>query len=119
MAPSLWNGKVIYASGDRVVRAFDQETGRLVWDYQFDYHTSSSTTVAGDRVYFGVDGNKAFYYGGLGDVPPKLVCLNAHDGRFLWEVPIKGRILSAPVIAGKWIVFGTDEHQFYVLEEVF
>jgi hypothetical protein len=31
----------------------------------------------------------------------------------------EGAILSAPVIAGKRIIFGTDKSVFYVLEEVF
>jgi hypothetical protein len=32
---------------------------------------------------------------------------------------IEGSILSAPVIAGKRIIFGTDLSVFYVLEQVF
>jgi outer membrane protein assembly factor BamB len=119
MAPSLWGDLVIYASGDTKVRAYFARSGALAWDHQFDFHTSSSTTVAGDRVYFGLDGGDDVDYAGKADTPSKLVCLSASDGRQLWETPIEGRMLSAPVIAGKWIVFGTHQHIFYVLEEVF
>ena len=61
------------------------------------------------------------YFGVLGDDanPPKLVCLSAKDGSLLWQMDIEGSILSAPVIAGKRIIFGTDESVFYVLEKVF
>lgn len=31
---------------------------------------------------------------------------------------IDGALLSPPVIAGKWIVFGTDKNYVYVLEEL-
>ena len=31
----------------------------------------------------------------------------------------EGALLSAPVIAGRWMVFGTDRNFFYVLEEVY
>jgi outer membrane protein assembly factor BamB len=62
-------------------------------------------------VYFGVLGE--------GENPPQLVCLSARDGRLLWQMEIEGSILSAPVIAGKRIIFGTDESVFYVLERVF
>ena len=42
-----------------------------------------------------------------------------HNGRLLWEMELEGALLSAPVIAGKWMVFGTDRNYFYVLEEVY
>jgi hypothetical protein len=32
---------------------------------------------------------------------------------------IEGALLSAPVISGKWIIFGTDKNMFYVLEELY
>ena len=50
--------------------------------------------------------------------PSLLVCLSARTGRVLWEFETDGDILSAPVIAGQWLVFGTDNSYFYVLEEV-
>jgi len=37
----------------------------------------------------------------------------------LWQMEIEGSILSAPVIAGKRVIFGTDKNIFYVLERVF
>jgi outer membrane protein assembly factor BamB len=76
-----------------------------------DMPVSSAPAIAGDRVYFGL----------LGDdyTPPKLVCISARDGRFLWQMETEGAILSAPVIAGRRIIFGTDKSVFYVLEEVF
>ena len=119
MAPSLWKDLVIYTSGDNVVRAFDSKTGRLVWKRAFDYPTSSAPTVAGGRVYFGVSGEDVAAETGLNAASPKLVCLAGRDGRVLWEMGIEGKVLSAPVVAGKWLVFGTSRNFFYVLEEVY
>jgi outer membrane protein assembly factor BamB len=120
-APSLWRDLVIYTSGDTVVRAFRQSTGQLSWTSVFHYPTSSAPTVAADRVYFGVHGDN-LSNDRIAGVPllqrPRLVCLSARNGKLLWELEIQGSVLSAPVIAGKWIVFGTDENVFYVLEEV-
>jgi outer membrane protein assembly factor BamB len=129
MAPALWRDLVIYTSGDAVVRAFNTRTGELAWQKQFDYPTSSAPTVAGDRVYFGVRGDiplpgepqalsssRAVTTGGR---IPRLVCLAAETGKLLWEMELDGAILSAPVIGGKWLVFGTEANYFYVLEEVF
>jgi outer membrane protein assembly factor BamB len=119
MSPSLWNNLVIYTSGDAVVRAFQKNSfsyeGTLAWEKKFDYPSSSAPTVAGDRVYFGLMGDDFLPE----EYPPKLVCLSAVNGNVLWELELDGAMLSAPVIAEKYIVFGTDRHYFYVLEEVF
>ncbi len=128
LAPSLWKNLVIFSSGDTTVRAYVQKNGAMAWTHTFQYPTSSPPTVARDRVYFGVHGDNLSndLSPGIPDrgdtlsgyTPAKIVCLSARTGRSLWELDIEGSILSAPVIAGKWIVFGTDQNVFYVLEEV-
>ena len=121
MAPSLWRDKVIYTSGDTTVRAFSQKDGFLAWEHHFQFPTSSAPTVARERVYFGVHGDNVSgntLISGAGFTSPKIVSLSARNGKLLWQLDIEGSILSAPVIAGKWVVFGTDQNIFYVLEEV-
>ncbi|MCB1309664.1 MAG: PQQ-binding-like beta-propeller repeat protein [Leptospiraceae bacterium] len=117
MAPALWSNLVIYTSGDTVVRAFDAVDGDVVWEQHFDYPTSSAPTVAGDRVYFGVHGEE------VADVKngdaPRLVCLSAKTGRVLWQIPLEGAVLNAPVVSGSQMMFGTHNNLFYVLEEIF
>jgi outer membrane protein assembly factor BamB len=119
LAPAIWKNLVIYSSGDTVVRAFQAGSGALAWTRSFDLPTSSAPTVAGNRVYFGILGDEAYQAGVPGGRPPRLVCLSAKNGRLLWEMELEGALLSAPVIAGKWMVFGTDHNYFYVLEEVY
>lgn len=122
MSPGLWKDLVIYTSGDTVVRAFNVNNGKLVWQKQFDYVTSSSPTIAGDRVYFGLKGDANPYGVSAGESAgesAKLVCLSASSGIQMWELDIDGAILAGPVISGRWIVFGTDQYYFYVLEELF
>lgn len=116
LAPSLWKDLVIYTSGDTIVRAINKNTGEIVWKRQFPYPTSSAPTVAGDRIYFGISGSDQKRF--TGD-SAKLVCLSARDGSILWEMDTDGAILAAPVIAGNHIIFGTENHLFYVLEELF
>jgi len=94
-----------------VARAFDAATGQLRWERAFDMPLASSSTIAGNRLYFGVYGDE--------NTPPRLVCLDARSGRLLWYMETEGSLLSAPVIAGRRIIFGTDMSVFYVLEEVF
>jgi eukaryotic-like serine/threonine-protein kinase len=112
MSPGLWNNLVIYTSGDTIVRAFNITNGNLVWQKQFDHVTSSSPTIAGNRVYFGLRGDP-------GGTPAQLICLSASNGTLMWKMDIDGAILAGPVISGRWIVFGTDQYNFYVLEELF
>jgi len=111
MAPTVWKNMVIFTGGDRTARAFDANTGALRWERVFDTLVSSPPTTAAGRVYFGLLGDENF--------PPKFVCISARDGKLLWQMETEGSILSAPVIAGKRIVFGTDKSVFYVLEQVF
>jgi outer membrane protein assembly factor BamB len=71
--------------------------------------------VAGDRVYIGLrEGTNP-----ADPKPSRIVCLSAANGDQMWELEIEGDMLNAPVIAGKWLVFGTDEQYFYVLEELY
>jgi hypothetical protein len=121
MAPSLWKNLVVFTAGDTTVRAYSQKSGALAWSHTFQYPVSSSPTIAKDRVYFGVHGDN-LSGNTVTSVPgytqPKFVCLSARNGKTLWELDIEGSVLSGPVVAGKWIVFGTDQNVFYVLEEV-
>jgi outer membrane protein assembly factor BamB len=119
LAPAIWRNLVIYTSGDTVVRAFQAGNGNLAWTRSFDRPTSSAPTVAGNRLYFGIEGDEAYEAGIPGGKKPLLVCLAAKNGRLLWEIELEGALLSAPVVAGRWMVFGTDRNFFYVLEEVY
>jgi len=115
MAPTLWKKLVIYTSGDAVVRAFHNRDGSLAWRRVFDYPTSSAPIAAGNRLYFGVQGDDSV----PGGRKPRLVCLAARNGNLLWEMELEGSLLSSPVVAGKWLIFGTDKNMFYVLEELY
>lgn len=119
LAPALWRDLVIFASGDTRVRAYRSRTGAQAWSRSFDRPTSSAPTVAGNRVYFGLETPEA----GTARPGPagqgRLVCLSARNGRLLWDIEIEGALLSAPVVAGRWLIFGTDRNYFYVLEQVY
>ena len=113
MAPAVASNRVVYTSGDTVVRSFTEKEGNIAWQKQFPCPTSSPPVIAGDRVYFGLKGDASR------GIPPKLVCLTLKTGRTLWSMNLDGAILSAPVISGNRIFFGTSAHYLYVLEAVF
>lgn len=113
MAPAIWKNYVIYAPGDCSVKAFAASSGKKVWEKRFDFPVSSAPTVSDSRIYLGI--RRSPY----GHVPPSLVCLDASSGKFLWEIETEGDVLGSPVIAGKWIIFGTSLNYVYVLEKLF
>jgi outer membrane protein assembly factor BamB len=127
LAPAVWRDHVIYTSGDNIVRAFNARTGQKEWEREFDYRTTSSPLVAGNRVYFGIAGDEALDIPvQVGEIasespqiqPARLVCLSAKTGRVIWEMDVEGALLSAPIVSGQWIVFGTDQNKVYVLEKL-
>lgn len=144
-APAVWRNHVIVTGGDNVVRALDARSGEKVWERQFSRRTSSAPTVAGDRVYVGLHGEEmspqpqqqpspgftartvsltdtaertVSVEEAIEPRPPRLVALSARNGRVIWELEIEGAILSPPVFAGRWVVFGTDRNFVYVLERI-
>lgn len=120
MAPSLWQNTVIFTAGDTLVRAFNRKSGKTEWTQSFDYPVSSAPTVGGDRVYFGLHGDEDYRGRQLKNGrKPRLVCISARDGGFLWDLETDGIVLSAPVISGNRLMFGTSNYLFYILEEVF
>lgn len=118
MAPSLWKDYVIYASGDTKLRAFNRKTGAIEWEKQFDYPFSSAPTIAGDRIYVGLQGVKTATDMGLFGSEPMLLCLSARNGDVLWQMETDGAVLNSPIISRGRIMFGTDRNYFYVLEEI-
>ncbi len=114
-APAIWRDRIISASGDTVIRALHENTGAVEWETFLSRRTSSAPLISGDHVYVGV-------YGGgdpvAGEQSPRLVALSARSGRKVWELETNGAILSPPVVAGRYMVFGTDRNYVYVLERV-
>ncbi|AHC15994.1 PQQ-binding-like beta-propeller repeat protein [Salinispira pacifica] len=111
-APVVWRNQVIYAMGDLQLRSFHAASGELRWKRSYERPVSTAPTLAGDRLYFGLEADPATNTG-------TLVCASPRDGSIHWTMEIQGSILNSPVIAGPWIIFGSDEGYFYVLEEVF
>jgi len=111
-APLIYKRQVIYAPGDQILRSFNRKTGDPLWKAAFSQPIATAPTLAGGLLYFGLRADPATGQG-------QLVCFHPQKERVLWTVPVEGTILNSPVIAGPWIIFGTDEGKFFILEEVF
>ncbi len=108
-APLIWRNQVIFAMGDQLLRSYRAGDGAELWRRMYPTPVSTAPTLSGDRLYFGLEA-----VDGVG----RLICASPRDGSVIWDIEVEGSILNTPVIAGPWIIFGTDEGIFYVLEEV-
>src|SRR5262245_32683100 len=109
--------------------AFDAETGTVRWQYQTDDDGPTAAVVADDRLVFNTEScelevltleGKRVWKKWLGDplmsIPAVengrvfmahpgrdhrhvLACFDLADGKELWEQPINGEIITAPVLA--------------------
>ncbi len=113
LAPALYKNRVFFAAGDMKLRVYHEKTGELLWEKYFDRPLSGAPLVGGSRLFLGLEEREEW------GLPGQIVCLSAENGRELWRMDIEGSLLSAPVISGRWLIFGTDRNLFYVLEEVF
>ncbi len=113
MAPAVWKGTVIYAPGDRSIKSFRIRDGVKKWETFFDTPVSSAPSIGKNRLYAGLRGSS------ITGINPSLVCLNASDGKIIWDTEVDGEILGSPVISGRWLIFGTDSNCLYVFEELF
>ncbi|MFP4643815.1 MAG: PQQ-binding-like beta-propeller repeat protein [Spirochaetales bacterium] len=143
-APALWRDRVISASGDNTLRAFEEESGSIAWETSLANRTSSAPMTSGDVVFVGLHGDASgrtpspsagdasgrtpspsagdeSASGRQGETEsrsPRLAAFSARSGRLIWEFETEGAVLSPPVVAGRYMVFGTDANVVYVLERV-
>jgi outer membrane protein assembly factor BamB len=113
LGPAIYKNSVFFTAGDMKLRSYHRKTGVLLWESYFDQPLSGAPLIGGNRLFLGLKESAE-----LG-LPGQLVCVSAENGRELWRMDIEGSLLSAPVISGRWLIFGTDRNLFYVLEEVF
>ncbi|MFW6387865.1 MAG: PQQ-binding-like beta-propeller repeat protein [bacterium] len=145
-APAIRHDQVISANGDNVLRAFNEATGEIEWETHLSNRTSSAPMISGDLVFVGIHGDdpddrqpsgaplsssgtataRGIQLAGEQGTTdrrernePRLAAFSAHSGRKVWELETDGAVLSPPVVAGRHMVFGTDENVVYVLERVF
>lgn len=85
-----------------VAEAPHQVEGRLAWSMELGPHTRSVPVVVNNVIYIG------------GHF--KLIALDAHTGRLLWETRTTGPIHTSPAIAGNMLYLGLQDWRVLALE---
>ena len=124
---TVTNGKVYsgthnFDSSSSTMVALDEETGGILWTYDYHlYHggvvgmvnSNGAAVVDGDNdgdleVYFGV-----YNWGGVDD---QAVCLDEATGTEVWTANINGNSTSTPAVHDGLVFIGSDDFNVYALE---
>ncbi len=101
--PVVANGKVFTVDISSEVRAFDLNTGNLVWSQDLVPDHEDSRSIANGGL--AVDGNILYVTTGLAE----LTALDTTNGKVLWRVPVSSPLRTAPTVAeGKVLIVPVD-----------
>lgn len=89
--PVVGDGRVYTLDTRLKVRAFHDQTGRLLWESDVKHLTEEDIVIAGGLSY---DGGAIFVTNGYNEV----LALSAQDGKILWRSKIKAASRAAPTI---------------------
>ena len=141
--PAVFGGRAFVGSFDGNVYALDASTGALLWKHDTGAPVQSSPAVDGGLVFFGsraatvtaldaatgaprwkaehpngswvlgspaVAGGRVFV--GSSD-EQFLQALDAATGKELWRLAVRGRVIGAPTVSGKSVLFGTEDAHLF------
>ena len=107
--PVVGDGRVYTIDTLARVRAFNVETGAMVWEHQVRGENSPSETLFGGGVTF--DGGRVYATNGSGDA----AALDAATGNQVWMVKPGGPLRGAPTVAGDTVYALSQDSQLYAL----
>jgi outer membrane protein assembly factor BamB len=104
--PSIANGVVYVAGGDKVFYALNAQSGTVIWRTPLKGVSASSPAVANGAVYFGTN----YADGGI-------YALRTADGSQLWRVDGgSGGVDSSPVVVDSIVYIGSSQGIVYALD---
>jgi len=107
--PVIADGRVYTIDVKARVRAFNAQTGALVWEHQVRGENSPNETLYGGGVSY--EGGRLYVTNGAGDA----AALDAATGNQLWLVKPGGPLRGAPTIANDNVYVLSQDSQLYAL----
>ncbi|MDJ0684774.1 MAG: PQQ-binding-like beta-propeller repeat protein [Alphaproteobacteria bacterium] len=102
--PIVANGKVVTKDSEFIVRAFDAETGGLIWEFDPGVPEEDEDAFGGGVAYH--DG-RIFLSTGYA----QLIAVDAKDGVELWRAALPGPMRAAPTAADMAVLAITIDNQ--------
>ncbi|HEV2816680.1 MAG TPA: PQQ-binding-like beta-propeller repeat protein [Allosphingosinicella sp.] len=107
--PVVADGRIYTIDVKARVRAYNAETGALVWEHQVRGENSPSETLYGGGVSY--DGGRLYVTNGAGDA----AALDAATGNRIWLVKPGGPLRGAPTIGNDNVYVLSQDNQLYAL----
>ena len=109
-APVVGGGRVYTIDTTATVRAFDAQSGGLVWRTQFGTERGNSASLFGGGIAF--NNGRLYATNGLGFV----AALDASNGGIAWQVRPGGPLRGSPTITGDALYVMSQDNQIYSLK---
>jgi outer membrane protein assembly factor BamB len=101
-APVIWEGKIVLAGQDGMVRALAADSGKQLWVYPTDTVVGTSLAATDKFLLFGT-------------LDRRLVMLD-EKGNLRFELKVHGRVRTAPLFWKSRLVFGSEDRSIYILK---
>ncbi len=108
LRPAVRYGKLYVVDRSGEVVAYDEETGKKVWELDVTkaFHDSFLTKKNGARLSAGITAARDKIF--IGGESGFLAALNAETGEAVWNVTAGGELLSAPAVGDDVVVVNTS-----------
>lgn len=107
--PIVAAGKVFTIDAQAEVRAFDAQSGRLIWRASIPSGGESRAAAFGGGVSFGSD--RIYATSGWGQI----VAFDAATGKQIWKTSLSAPLRGAPAVEGDRLVVITQDNQLVAL----
>lgn len=106
-SPVIADGKIYTIDTNSVVRAFDEKTGKEIWQFATGPHGKNIDSIGGGVGFWG---ERLYVTTAHADV----ICLDAKTGKQIWHRSVNSPVRAAPVIQDDQVYIITINNQLQV-----
>lgn len=102
--PVYSGGKLYLIDNDARVKAFDADTGKILWRRDVGNLNASSPAYHRERLFI------------VNLDPGQVMKLDARTGKTIWKQRLPGRSESSPVVKGNTVYFGCENGELFAMD---
>ncbi len=95
---------VVVGGRDKVLRALDPESGKILWQFPTKARIDASPVIAGQNILFG-------------NLAGELFALELNAGKQVWKYDMGSAVLGSPAVADRKLVIGSKDGIVYCFGE--
>lgn len=101
---AVTNNAVVVAGRDKVLRALNPDTGKILWEFPTKARIDASPVIAGQNVFFG-------------NLAGELFALDINAGKQVWKYDLGSAALGSPAVDDHKLVIGSKDGIVYCFGE--